>query len=132
MCFVNGTGQSLEWRPRLEGTRAAQDPNTLRRGSSLPVYGKTQYTAQDPERIAAHAIGYPQEEKAAPCHAAEKAAHVGQPSRIVCSVLAIANAYSYIPLTPDAPYRAFWTVYGRFCVLAIAATTGRGSATPKK
>lgn len=40
-------------------------PERTRRGSSLPVYGKTQYTAQDPERIAAHAIGYPQGEKAA-------------------------------------------------------------------
>lgn len=51
MCFERGTGQSLEWRPRLEGTRAAQDP----------------------ERIAAHAIGYPQGESG-PRHAAEKAA----------------------------------------------------------
>lgn len=55
----------------------------------------------------------------------------GQPSRIVCSVLAIANAYSYIPLTPDAPYRAFWTAYGRFLLHRIAATTGRASAPPK-
>ena len=59
MSFVRGTGQSLERHPRLKRGRL-RIPNTLRRGSSLPVYGKTQYTAQDPERIAAHAIGYPQ------------------------------------------------------------------------
>lgn len=62
--FVRGTGQSLERYPRLKRGRL-RIPNTLRRGSSLPVYGKTQYTAQDPERIAAHAIGYPQGEKVA-------------------------------------------------------------------
>lgn len=72
--FERGTGQSLE------SSRAAQDPERTRRGSSLPVYGKTQYTAQDPERIAAQAIGYPQGEMAAPRHAAEKGRPMsGQP-----------------------------------------------------
>lgn len=111
MCFERGTGQSLEWRPRLEGTRAAQDP----------------------EQIAArlHAIGYSQGARAARVMQQKRGVHIGHPSRIVCSVLAIANAYSYIPLTPDAPYRAFWTAYGRFLLHPIAATTGRASATPK-
>lgn len=74
--FVRGTGQSLERYPRLKRGRL-RIPNTLRRGSSLPVYGKTQYTAQDPERIAAHAIGYPQGEKAALASCSRKAAHDG-------------------------------------------------------
>lgn len=38
---------------------------------------------------------------------------------------------SYIPLPPDVPYRAFWTVYGHFLLHPIAATTGRASASPK-
>lgn len=45
----------------------------------------------------------------------------GQPSRIVCNVLAIANAYSFIPLTPDGLTGRFWTVYGRFLLYPIAA-----------
>lgn len=75
MCFVNGIGQSLEWRPVWKKRGRLRIPNTLRRGSSLSVYPKTGHTAQDPERIAAHAIGYPQG-AGGPRHAAEKAAHV--------------------------------------------------------
>ena len=61
-------------------------PNTLRRGSSLSVYPKTGYTAKDPERIAAHAIGYPQGREAARVMQQKRPPHVGQPleSSVAC------------------------------------------------
>lgn len=48
------------------------------------------------------------------------------PSRIVCNVSAIANAYSYIPLPPDVPCRPFWTVYGRFLLHPHRRDYGQG------